>query len=177
MARLPERRSHARAWLRLAAALLCGALAAPLVGCGGDDEEERLEELSKELSSLRAGLAERRELVNEREATAKAAQDELAEARGKLLESEQRIAEIEKEIGAHASDPLIFRMVQKALLDDDDLEDVAISARVERGVVSLSGVVPEAKLRDRAVKVAQDVPGVVSVQNRIQVAGGEPKPG
>jgi osmotically-inducible protein OsmY len=62
-------------------------------------------------------------------------------------------------------------MVQKQLLDDDDLEDVAISARVERGVVTLSGVVSEEKLRERAVKLAESVPGVVSVQDRIQVAG------
>ncbi|MFI5216583.1 MAG: BON domain-containing protein [Candidatus Limnocylindria bacterium] len=65
-------------------------------------------------------------------------------------------------------------MIQKQLLDDDDLEEVAISARVEHGVVTLSGVVPEAELRERAVKLAESVPGVVSVQDRIQVAGQKP---
>ena len=123
-------------------ARLCSPACSP--SCG-DDEEARLEELSQELGSLREGLPETARRVAERETTAKAAQDELAEARGALRESERRIAEIEKEVGAHATDPLLFRMIQKQLLEDDDLEDVAISARVEHGVVTLSGVVPEAE--------------------------------
>ena len=57
---------------------------------------------------------------------------------------------------------------------DDDLEEVAISARVEHGVVTLSGVVPETELSERAEKLAESVPGVVSVQNRIQVAAEKP---
>jgi len=144
--------------------------------CGGDDEAARLESLSQELGVLREELPELREQIARREAVAKAAQDELAKARGALRDSEQRIAEIEKEIGANATDPLLFRMIQTQLLEDDDLEDVAISARVEHGAVTLSGVVPKAKLRERAAKLAESIPGVVSVQNRIQVSGDEPAP-
>ena len=65
-------------------------------------------------------------------------------------------------------------MVQQELLEDDDLEDVAISARVEQGTVTLSGVVPSAELGARAVELAESVPGVVAVQSRIQVAEGKP---
>ncbi len=153
--------------LMLASTLLCGGL---LVGCG-NSEEEKIEALTKELGSLREGLSETRAEVAEREATAKTANDALAKTRGELRESETRIAAIEKELGTHATDPVLFRMVQKQLLDDDDLEDVAISARADHGVVTLSGVVDNEKLRDRAVKLAESVPGVVSVQDRIQVAG------
>lgn len=170
-----DARARAQARARFLPLLLAGALlcAAPLAGCG-DSEEAKIEALTKELGTLREGLAESRAQVAEREATAKTAQDALATARGEQRESERRIAEIEKELGTHATDPVLFRMVQKELLDDDDLEDVAISARVERGVVTLSGVVDEEKLRERAVKLAESVPGVVSVQDRIQVAGGKP---
>jgi len=171
MSRIRDGRARAPARARFRALLIAGLLA---VSCGGDDEEARLEELSQELGSLREGLPEIRARVAERETTGKAAQDDLAEARGALRESERRIAEIEKEVGAHATDPLLFRMIQKQLLEDDDLEDVAISARVDHGVVTLSGVVPEAGLRERAVKLTESVPGVVSVQDRIQVAGAKP---
>ena len=168
--RIRDGRARAPARARFPALLLAGLLA---LSCGGDDEEARLEKLSQELGTLRQGLPEIQSRVAEREATAKAANDALAEARGQLRESERRIAEIQKEVGAHATDPLLFRMVQKALLDDHDLEDVAISARVEHGVVTLSGVVPEARLRDRALKLAEGVPGVLSVQDRIQIAEGK----
>jgi len=167
MSRTGKARARASARARFGSLLLAGAL---LAGCS-DSDEARIEELTKELGTLREGLVETRATVAEREATAKAAQDALAAARGEQREAEARIAEIEKELGTHATDPVLFRMVQKQLLDDDDLEDVAISARVERGVVTLSGVVEDEELRARAVKVAESVPGVVSVQDRIQVAG------
>jgi osmotically-inducible protein OsmY len=159
---------------RLRSLLLVLVLAA---GCGGGDEEARLAKLGKELGSLRESLAETRAQVTEREATAKAAQDALAEVRGQQRETERRIAEIEKELGAHATDPVLFRMVQKQLLEDDDLEEFAISARVERGVVTLTGVVKNAELRERAVKLAEAVPGVVSVQDRMQVSEAPPQAG
>jgi osmotically-inducible protein OsmY len=40
--------------------------------------------------------------------------------------------------------------------------------------VTLSGVVPSAELGARAVELAESVPGVISVQSRIQVAEGKP---
>ncbi len=171
MSRIRDERARARARALFRALLLASLLAA---GCGGDDEAARIEELSEELASQREGLPALRARVEERESVAKAAQDELAEARGKLRESESRIAEIQREVGAHATDPVLFRMVQQELLEDDDLEDVAISARVEHGTVTLSGVVPNAELGARAVELAESVPGVVAVQSRIQIAEGKP---
>lgn len=171
MSLILDGRARAPARARFGAFLVAGLLA---VSCGADGEEARLETLNQELGSLREELPELRDRIVNREAAAKSAQDELAEARGALRESERRIAEIEKEIGSHATDPLLFRMVQTQLLEDDDLEDVAITARVERGAVTLSGVVPNAALRERAVKLTESIPGVVSVQDRIQVAGEKP---
>ena len=170
MSRVRDGRARASARARFGILLLAGAL---LAGCG-DSEEAKLAALTEELGTLRAGLTQTRAEVTEREARAKTAQDALAAARSEQRDAERRIAEIEKELGTHATDPVLFRMVQKQLLDDDDLEDVAISARVEHGVVTLSGVVSKEKLRERAVKLAESVPGVVSVQDRIQVAGGKP---
>ena len=169
MSRVRDGRARAAARARLSSLFLAGAL---LAGCQ-DSEEAKLADLTKELGTLRHGLTETRAEVGKREATAKAAQDALAAARSEQRDAERRIAEIEKELGSHATDPVLFRMVQKQLLDDDDLEDVAISARVERGVVTLSGVVSKKALSERAVKLAESVPGVVSVQDRIQIAGGK----
>jgi osmotically-inducible protein OsmY len=168
-ARAPAR-AHFRALLLAAA---CFGLL-PAAGCGGDDEAARVEELSRELDALREGLPSLRARVEERERTAKTAQDELAEARNELRASESRIADIQREIGKHATDPVLFRMVQQELLEDENLQEVAISARVENGSVILSGVVPNAELGARAVELAESVPGVVSVQSRIQVAEARP---
>jgi osmotically-inducible protein OsmY len=68
-----------------------------------------------------------------------------------------------------ATDDVLFRTVQKRLLEDDDLSNVAIAARVSKGVVTLSGSVPNAKLRDRALEIARTTPGAGHVESRIEV--------
>src|SRR5690606_12701346 len=70
-------------------------------------------------------------------------------------------------------DTLLFRTVQARLLEDDALEDAAVSASVEGGVVTLSGTVPSEALRDRAVAVARETAGVVDVRSRIEIAAAD----
>ena len=103
------------------------------------------------------------------------AEQALAEARATLREAEARVADAEQQVGRHAQDPVLFRLVQKRLLEDGDLEDVAIVASVDEGVVTLSGQVPDANQRDRAVELARSIPGVVSVDSRIHVAAATPE--
>jgi osmotically-inducible protein OsmY len=170
MSHVRVERARARARARFASLMLAAGVL--FAGCG-ESEEAKIAKLTGELGKLRQSVVETRAAVAEREAAVKAANDALAKSRGELRDSEARIATIEKELGQHATDPVLFRMVQKQLLDDDDLEDVAISATVQHGVVTLAGIVSNQKLRERAVKLAESVPGVVSVQDRIQVAPAE----
>jgi len=140
-----------------------------LAACGGDQAEEKLEEASRDLAKAREAVEEARLEVEERQADAQAAQEELTAAREALREAEEELSGFEAKVDLNATDAVLFRSVQKRLLEDGDLEDVAIAARVDKGVVSLSGAVPEAELRDRAVEIARSTPGVTSVESRIQV--------
>jgi osmotically-inducible protein OsmY len=149
-------------------AVFAAALLA-LVGCGGNGAEEELEEASRGLAKAREAVEEARSEVEERKTEVQAAQDELAEAREALREAEEELSGFEAKVDLNATDAALFRSIQKRLLDDGSLEDVAIAARVDMGVVSLSGTVPEAELRDRAVEIARSTPGVTSVESRIQV--------
>ena len=107
--------------------------------------------------------------MEERQAEFKAAQEELAAAREALREAEAQLSGFEAKVNLSATDVVLFRSVQKRLLDDGALKDVAIAARVDKGVVSLSGTVPDSKIRDRAVEVARATPGVTSVESRLQI--------
>ena len=63
---------------------------------------------------------------------------------------------------------LLFRAVQQRLLEDDQLDSVAVAATVSDGVVVLSGSVEDADQRDRAVAITREIPGVEGVESRIQ---------
>ena len=65
---------------------------------------------------------------------------------------------------------MLFRRVQQALLDAPALQEVAIAAEVEDGIVTLRGTVPDADTRRIVERVARGVPQVTSVDNRVRIA-------
>jgi osmotically-inducible protein OsmY len=157
-------------------AILVG-LATVLVAlaCGGSDPEVDLEQASQAVEETRAEVEKARETVETREGEAEQAQERLAEARAALREAESELAKREAVVNRSATDAVLFRAVQKRLLEDEDLSKVAIAARVSKGAVTLSGSVPDAKLRDRAVEIARATPGVTRVESLIEVPVSAPK--
>jgi len=151
--------------------VILAGLAAALVAlaCGGSDPEVDLEQASQAVEEAGAQVEKARETVQTREGEVKEAQERLTEARSALREAESDFAQREAVVNRSATDDVLFRAVQKRLLEDDDLSEVAIAARVSKGVVTLSGSVPNAKLRDQAVEIARTTPGVGSVESRIEV--------
>jgi osmotically-inducible protein OsmY len=114
----------------------------------------------------------RADLELREEAFAKA-QENRDESASKLRDAERSLAEAKVALGLVATDELLFREVQRSLLDDPELEKVAIQASVNGGVVRLTGSVPDAELAERAAGIAGAVPGVAGVEDRILVPPAE----
>ena len=75
-----------------------------------------------------------------------------------------------KSTGQTTSDTVISSTVQTKLKNDGHLVFLPpIDVDTERGVVNLSGVVPTDFQRDRATRLAQEVEGVTSVNNKLRV--------
>lgn len=143
-----------------------------LLACGEPTPEEKLHAATKALEAAKAEAAKANDRLEKREAKLAEAQAAREEAASQLRDAESRLAQAKAAVSAVATDDLLFREVQRRLLADDDLQQVAIQAEVHDGVVTLTGHVPDADLRDRALKVAGEVPGVVDVKSRIET----PKP-
>jgi len=161
-------------------AALVTAIALPLA-CGGDDLEAQLERANQAVGEARVQMEETRKNVLEREnavteakAEFEAARAELDRARAKLLEDERALAQAEERIYGGKTDTLLFRAVQHRLLEDDALEGAAVSAQVARGRVTLRGQVSSERLRDHALEVARETPGVVEVVDEIAVRAPAP---
>ena len=149
-------------------------LLALALGCGEPTQEELLqaateayEEAKLETDEASAALALREEEL----AMAQTARDEAAE---RLREGERARSDARTQVGLHATDELLFRKIQQALLEDEALADVAVSAQVEDGVVTLTGEVPSEALRTHAALVAEAVPGVAEVRTLLTVPAPEP---
>lgn len=161
-------RSHP-AILSLAALFALSTLLVVTTGCGGESQEEALEEATAALVAKREAVEGAREKVDARQQAVDQAQSELEAAKQEFRNQEQALREAEARVGLKATDATLFRSVQRRLLDDEALEELAIAVQVKKGVVTLLGTVPDPDDRARAEEVAQTTPGVVTVDNRIEV--------
>jgi osmotically-inducible protein OsmY len=74
---------------------------------------------------------------------------------------------------ASLGDAEISATVRSRLLSDTSVEAGGIDVATAGGRVTLSGTVTSFGERDKAGRLAASVPGVVSVENRLAVGGGQ----
>ncbi len=67
--------------------------------------------------------------------------------------------------GEYVDDTVITAKVKGAIFNDPSLKSAEINVETFKGVVQLSGFVNSGEDIDKAVRLARDVPGVVSVKN------------
>lgn len=138
-------------------------------GCGGDSKEEALKEATAAVVEKQKAVDQAREEVGARQAVVDEAQKELEEAKTELRTREQALREAKSHVGLRATDTALFRSVQRNLLEDEELESLAIAVRVSKSVVTLEGSVSEEDDRARAEEIARSTPGVVNLENLIEV--------
>jgi osmotically-inducible protein OsmY len=155
--------------LSLAALLALGAPLLLASGCGGESQEQQLEEATAAVAAKREAVQEARDAVAARRQEVDEARKELEAAQAELRLREQALTEAESQVGLKATDATLFRSVQRRLLDDEELDDLAIAAKVEKGVITLEGTVPEEEARARAEEIARATPGVFGVENQVRV--------
>lgn len=158
-------------------ALALAVAAVLLVSACHQDAVEEFQKAAKALGEARQDLEQAREAEAEKAKALEKAREEHTAAQQTVRDAERHLAEVESQVDLKATDDVLFRLVQSTLLEDKDLEGVAIRASVEKGVVTLSGVVPNPKLRDRAIAVASKVPGVARVESQITVPAPPPAEG
>jgi osmotically-inducible protein OsmY len=137
-----------------------------LAGCDRPAPEERLQSAGEQLDSAEESLESLDTRIDELEAT-------LAALRNERRRTEERLLTLEERVAARATDVALFRAVQSAVLEDEPLSQSAIAVDARKGVVTLTGLVPSAELRDRAVQLAADTAGVDRVVSRIDLEPGD----
>lgn len=174
---------------------LVGFVLATLAACGGDGPEEKIAELSQKqrdaeerveeaakrvrgsaekVSEERDDAAERREALEREERSFAEATREHEQAARRLEQARKRLGDLRREIAREVTDVALFRHIQKSLLEEKSLSDVAIAVQVEEHVVTLSGRVPDAERKRTALRLAKQTPGVLELRDRIEVVSGTP---
>lgn len=72
-------------------------------------------------------------------------------------------------VGEFADDVAIQSRLKLALINDDQIKGLKINTEVHQGVVTLHGRVASQELKQRAVRLASGIKGVVRVEDRLTV--------
>ena len=72
-------------------------------------------------------------------------------------------------VGNYMDDSYLTSAIKTKLLGDSGLKSFHVHVSTENRVVTLSGVLPSDALRDKAVKIAKSVDGVVKVVSNLEV--------
>lgn len=162
-------RPFTRGRARASTAAWAASLVLIALSCSEPDPEQALEEASAELASAREVLEEADADVDELRGRMRELETQLTDAERVRREAQQHVNEAEALVTERASDDVLFRAVQRRLLEDSKLADAAVTASVSSRVVTLTGQVANDALRKRAISVAQAAPGVSQVVSQLQV--------
>jgi hypothetical protein len=155
--------------LPLIAALALGA-------CSRETPEQKLEEAAKQVKDARGQVHEARKDLSSETEDADRERAQLEEARTKLYNAQSRLSQAASTLEQRATDVALFRIIQRALLDEKGLESSAVVVHVKGGAVTLYGTVPDQQARERAVRIAKSTPGVQDVASNVEVAAAPAPP-
>lgn len=153
--------------IRLVSVVLLSAL---LSACG-DDAQARYDRATEALADAREQRQAAQERVQEKQQELDKLQAKLNEAEERLEAAREQLQKAKAKVNASVNDEVLFRTIQRKMLDEDRFGDAAIAVGVSDRVVTLTGSVPDKATRDQAIKLAENQSGVQEVVDFLEVEG------
>ncbi|QWD17158.1 BON domain-containing protein [Polynucleobacter paneuropaeus] len=75
-----------------------------------------------------------------------------------------------KNAGQMIKDTDITASIKLALMNEPDMQSTKINVVTTKGIVTLTGIVSSAANKDKAIKLAESVDGVKSVQSKLKIS-------
>lgn len=148
---------------------------ATLAGCS-QDPQEKYDDAVEQLKEARESRNDAQEKVQSKKDELKELQADLNEAEATLQSARDEVEAAAQAIDKTVSDQVLFRTIQRDVLNEDNFDEAAISVSVNNRVVTLTGSVPDEETRERALKQAREQAGVKDVVDELEIDNGESQP-
>ena len=145
---------------------------ATLAGCS-ETPQEKYDNAVEKLNETRESRNDAQEKVASKKEELSELQANLNEAEAKLQEARKKVEAASQAVNKTVNDEVLFRTIQREVLDKKEFDKAAISVGVKNRVVTLTGNVPDDETRKRALKLARSQAGVQDVIDELEVADGE----
>lgn len=140
-----------------------------LISACGDDAQQRYDRATEALKDAREQRQEAQTAVQEKEKELSKLQDKLNDAEERLADARDQLRAAQAKVNESVNDEVLFRTLQKKMLDEDRFGDAAIAVGVSDRVVTLTGTVPDQSTHKKALKIARNQSGVEEVVDFIEI--------
>lgn len=147
---------------------------AALSGCS-QDPQEKYDSAVEQLKEARQSVDDAQEKINSKKEELKELQNNLDESQSNLAAARGKVDEASQAVNKTVNDEVLFRTIQRELLDKKQFDKAAISVGVTDRVVTLTGNVPDEKTHQKAVEAARSQAGVENVVDQLQVTSDQDK--
>lgn len=147
--------------------VVCAAL---LSACG-DDAQKRYDRATDALQHAREQRDDAQQAVQKKQKELNKLQAKQDQAQQRLDEARKQLKAAEKSVNESVNDEVLFRTLQRKLLDDGNFGNSAIAVGVSDRVVTLTGSVPDQATHDKALKIANKQSGVKEVVDFLEIEG------
>ncbi len=146
---------------------------AALVAAGcSESPQEKYNDATSHLNDAKKARKQAQDDVADARKQVQKAKKQLSNAQDKLQQKRQKVIAATQAVNKTVNDEVLFRTLQKKLLDNDNFSKAAISVGVNKRVVTLTGTVPDQETHKQAVQAVRSQPGVASVNDQLQISGG-----
>ncbi|MES1923880.1 BON domain-containing protein [Salinisphaera sp. T31B1] len=147
-------------------ALVIGATT--LAGCS-KDPQEKYDDAVEQLNEAREARNDAQDKLNSKKEELAELQSNLDEAESNLSDARNQVDQASQAVNKTVNDEVLFRTIQRELLDKKKFDQAAISVGVQDRVVTLTGNVPDEKTHKQALETARSQAGVKNVVDQLQV--------
>lgn len=145
---------------------------ATLAGCS-ETPQEKYDNAVEKLQQARDSRNDAQDKVDAKKEELQKSQDKLDDAESNLQEARKKVEVASGAVNKTVNDEVLFRSIQRDVLDKKDFDKSAISVGVKNRVVTLTGNVPDEDTRKRALKLAREQAGVEDVVDELEVGEDE----
>lgn len=156
-----------RQTLTLFTALTLGAVL--VTGCS-ESPQEKYSKATSHLNDVKEDFKQAKKKVTDQQGDVSDAQSKLHDLQDKVNAQRKKVVTATQAVDKTVSDQVLFRTLQKELLNKDEFSDAAISVAVSNLTVTLTGSVPDQDTHDQAIKTTRNQPGVADINDQLKIA-------
>jgi osmotically-inducible protein OsmY len=153
-------------YVSLLATLLIVAVA--ITGCS-ESPQDKYKDAIDNLKQAKQTRQDAQQTLQQKQQALANAKNDVKQAKSDLQSAKQKVAQAKQGINKTANDKVLFRTIQRKLVDDQNFSNSAISVSVNHRVATLTGTVPDQSTRKKALQTARTQPGIKHVVDSLKV--------